>query len=820
MAEAELGRVTGATSADAAGHWAALWTGSAGLLILGLQPILLGAVFTEGRLTFDELAIAATLEIIALGIASAIAAFWKRGVRQQAVVFLLLTAVFDGLTASSTSVSAFILFRLLAGLAEGGLVAIAAEMIARSPVPERSGGLFVILQTVAQCALALLFTLCLLPSYGSPAGFLCLGVICILSLAAVPLLPRAYPPLVHKSGGVGFLNRLSGTALLSIFLFFLFIGAIWAFLEPIGLASGISARDVGLMVTASLAAQVIGASIATGLSGGRLTMTAVTLSILASLGLCVLFLAHPGWTLFAFAVLATGFLWLFVTPFHIGLTVLADDSRSTALLVPAAQLFGAALGPVGASLFIDGENAGAVPVFGATCLLLSLAALFRFRQLLLRRAAAEAAALRDAPAWSNWSGSVKANPQAILTPGTIEALQQAIRSAEGPVRIAGSGHSFTPLVETSGTLLDLSAFSGLTGHDAARHTASFGAQTRLGDLTRLLAGIGQGLPNMGDIDRQAFAGALGTATHGSGLGLGAYHTQLLHMRLVDGQGHLREIRRETDEDLIHATGVTLGMFGALTEVTIQNVPAYRLRRRRRIVPIEEVLSGFEDFMRGHRSAEFYFIPFSGHALLSTIDLTDAAPTERPTEDDEESLAILKALRTGLLRAPFLRRKLIGAALRRVPPEDYVQEWQNGYASDRQTRFNEMEYHLPFEAGATALREIIAMAETRFPEVYFPMEVRAVAPDAFWLSPFYQRETCSIAVHHDAAEDPKAFMLAAEAIFRRHDGRPHWGKMHNLRGADFAALYPRFKDALEVRRDFDPEGRFLSPYMRDLLGVSP
>lgn len=421
--------------------------------------------------------------------------------------------------------------------------------------------------------------------------------------------------------------------------------------------------------------------------------------------------------------------------------------------------------------------------------------------------------------WTNWSGSVTANPQSIARPGSMEELAHTVRSAPGPIRMAGSGHSFTPLVQSSGTILDMSAWHGLIRHDNETMQATIGAQTKLAELTPLLRSIGQGLPNMGDIDSQAFAGALGTATHGSGLTLGAYHTQLLEVKLVDGRGTLRTISREADLDLLHATGVTLGAFGALTEVTIQNIPTYNLRRRRWIVPLEEILAGFDAFMEGHRSAEFYFIPFSGHVLLCTCDLSTDMPTARPTEDDEGSLATLKRLRTLIGWAPWLRRKLIGSALKGLPPEDYVQEWQNVYTSDRRTKFNEMEYHLPFEAGAAALKEIIDMAESRFPEVYFPMEVRCVAPDEFWLSPFYRRKTCSIAVHHDAAEDPAAFMRAAEAIFRKYDGRPHWGKMHNLTGADFAAMYPRFSDAMEIRRDFDPDGRFVSPYLAGLLGLS-
>ncbi len=131
----------------------------------------------------------------------------------------------------------------------------------------------------------------------------------------------------------------------------------------------------------------------------------------------------------------------------------------------------------------------------------------------------------------------------------------------------------------------------------------------------------------------------------------------------------------------------------------------------------------------------------------------------------------------------------------------------------------MEYHLPVEEGPKALAEIIRVTERHFPDVFFPMEVRTVAADQFWLSPFYRRQTCSIAVHHDAPRDPKPFFDAIEPIFRKHGGRPHWGKMHSLTAPDLAALYPRFKDAMELRRDIDPDNRFVTPYMARLIGVA-
>ncbi|MDX8526242.1 D-arabinono-1,4-lactone oxidase [Mesorhizobium sp. MSK_1335] len=423
-----------------------------------------------------------------------------------------------------------------------------------------------------------------------------------------------------------------------------------------------------------------------------------------------------------------------------------------------------------------------------------------------------------ANAWSNWSGFVTASPKVIATPADAGELAELVHSAPGPLRVAGAGHSFTPLVQSDGTIVSMEKIAGLVSHDAENSGARVRAGTRLGDLMRILQNIGQGLPNMGDIDRQAIGGALGTATHGSGPTLGAYHTQLEAVQFVDGQGKLREFSRASGQDMIHATGVALGAFGILTEVAMNNVATYRLRRRKWVLPIADMLQNFETMMAAHRSAEFYYIPFSGYAQFIASDFSDAAPTPRPTEDDEEGLATLRKLRTVLRWLPSLRRALIRGAVKKVPSEDYVQDWLNVYASDRRTKFNEMEYHLPYEEGPKVLAEIIALTERHFPEVYFPIEVRSVAPDEFWLSPFYKRLTCSIAIHHDAASDPLPFMRAAEPIFRKYGGRPHWGKMHSLKAADFKKLYPRWDDAMAVRREIDPENRFVSLYMAGLFGI--
>ena len=115
-----------------------------------------------------------------------------------------------------------------------------------------------------------------------------------------------------------------------------------------------------------------------------------------------------------------------------------------------------------------------------------------------------------------------------------------------------------------------------------------------------------------------------------------------------------------------------------------------------------------------------------------------------------------------------------------------------------------------------LREVIDAIERHRSDVFFPIEVRSIAADDAWLSTFHGRESGSIAVHAYYKDDYTFFYTLIEPILRRHGGRPHWGKLNSLKYDDFAALYPRWKDAMAVRDDLDPEGKLINPYLLRVL----
>ena len=84
------------------------------------------------------------------------------------------------------------------------------------------------------------------------------------------------------------------------------------------------------------------------------------------------------------------------------------------------------------------------------------------------------------------------------------------------------------------------------------------------------------------------------------------------------------------------------------------------------------------------------------------------------------------------------------------------------------------------------------------------------------SPAQGRETVTISIHQAAERSSHAFFADAEAIFRNHHGRPHWGKCHSFRARDLRDRYPHWEAFQSVRARVDPGERFLNDYLRTLM----
>ncbi|HXV01537.1 MAG TPA: D-arabinono-1,4-lactone oxidase [Caulobacteraceae bacterium] len=419
------------------------------------------------------------------------------------------------------------------------------------------------------------------------------------------------------------------------------------------------------------------------------------------------------------------------------------------------------------------------------------------------------------PQWRNWSGSVMASPERIERPRTEAELARLVAGARR-VRVAGTGHSFMPLCETDGLLLSLAELAGPIEVAADRQSAWVPAGMSIGALTHALWEEGLSLANQGDIDKQAIAGALATATHGTGRTLGALSTFARGFRLVLTDGSVVECDAEREKNLFEAQRVSLGALGVMSRVKLAVVPAYRLKETLRRVPLSDILNRWDELAAHHRHVEFFVFPYADEALLKILEPVESGDDPPPSGADNlvmgaacETARLVPALAPGLQR---LMMKAIGGSTRSAPAYRI-------FPSERATRFEEMEYEIPAANGAAALRAAIGEVRQRRLPITFPFEYRAVAGDDIWLSPMSAGECVSISFHQYARMPWREAFAAIEPVFAAHGGRPHWAKRHSLVSDDVLRLYSNAGRWGEVRKRVDPEGKFLNAHLRKLLEFS-
>jgi len=344
---------------------AALVLGCAALLMLGVQPLVLGALVHAERLSVHQLAQAATVEMLALGLVSGgLAALVRhRNLALWGMVGALLL-IASNLGCLAAQGLGFVALRGLAGAAGGILVWMAVGLITRSPSALRLSAVFLGAQALTQAALAAIIPV-VEPALGANAGCALLAASGVLTFACVLAIPRNLPDLPARSEGSGRLNGPGLLGLVGTFLLMAGIVGVWVFVEQLGAQRGISPATVSFAVAASLATQVAGAAFIAWI-GPKISAAAGLVVVCLGYVISLAILAWGrGDAAFLAGALLFGFLWTVSLPLFVPLLIGVDSSRRTAMLLPGAQLLGGAAGPQVTGLLVTSTSVQPVLGLGA-----------------------------------------------------------------------------------------------------------------------------------------------------------------------------------------------------------------------------------------------------------------------------------------------------------------------------------------------------------------------------------------------------------------------------------------------------------------------
>ena len=412
----------------------------------------------------------------------------------------------------------------------------------------------------------------------------------------------------------------------------------------------------------------------------------------------------------------------------------------------------------------------------------------------------------DRPMFTNWAGNESCRPQQIAYPRTEEEVGEIITSAARralPVRVVGAGHSFSAICLTEGVLISLDQMSGILRTDPAAKRVTVRSGTRIREFGDPLWQVGLCLKNQGDIDSQHIAGAISTSTHGSGIRQQSFSGNARRFRVVLPSGEAIDVT-DDDPELLAAMQVSLGLLGVITEVELEVRDAFALAERIEFWPLEEILSRWDTEMSSRRHFSLFWMPAADspdRLFMEYPDGLDMTDWSRVKLYDEMPASSLDDGTTppeqGRLDRPY----------RIYPDPDFQGE----------IVMRELEYMVPFDRGKEAFLALRDLVLEKYPDNKYPIEIRSIAADTAYLSPFYQRDSISVSICGHKYLNYREFLADVARTLDPFDPRPHWGKIHYMDKQLLQAAFPEYGRFESIRKRLDPSGAFLGPYLSSLFG---
>ena len=407
---------------------------------------------------------------------------------------------------------------------------------------------------------------------------------------------------------------------------------------------------------------------------------------------------------------------------------------------------------------------------------------------------------------TNWSKNYSYRAATLHEPASLDELRALVATAPR-LHALGSRHCFNDIAD-SAALVTLDGLPTLIEIDGERRTVRVGGGTRYGTLAARLHAAGWAVHNLASLPHISVAGAIATATHGSGDRLQNLSAAVAGLQMVTSDGSVVELTRG-DEDL-HGAVVHLGALGVVTEVTLDIEPTYDVVQEVSTgLPWDAALAHLDEITSSADSVSL-FTDWRGPAVGQVWRKTRAAAT-RPVD-------------------------LFGAvpATRQVHPLDGVDPVSTteqlgvpGAWHERLPHFRmaftpskgdelQSEYLVARADAVAALEAVRALSDVVSPLLLIS-EVRTVAADDLWLSTAYQRE--SVAIHftwRQVQAEVEAVLPRLEEALVPFAARPHWGKLFSasVAGAPdrLSEIYPRLTDFQALAERLDPRHAFRNDFL--------
>ncbi|ROS73381.1 FAD-binding protein [Cellulomonas sp. PhB143] len=430
---------------------------------------------------------------------------------------------------------------------------------------------------------------------------------------------------------------------------------------------------------------------------------------------------------------------------------------------------------------------------------------------------------------SNWARNLTYSSSRVVRPTTLDELAETVTSSPR-VRPLGTRHSFNRVADTDGVHVVVDALDDgrpAVEVDVARGTASIAAGARYGEASQALQEQGVALGAMASLPHISVAGAVATATHGSGDTTRNLAAAVRGLELVTADGAVRTLARG-DTDFAGAV-VGLGALGIVTRLELDVVPTYDVR--------QDVYLGLGWDVVAEQLDEITASATSVSLFTGWGDGVDQVWRKTAVRPGSDAVAF---------PAAYLGAAAATRAMHPLPGVDAAacteQLGVAGPWNERLPHFRlaftpsngeelQSEYLVPRRHAVEAMAALRKIADVVRPLLQIT-EIRTIAADDLWMSTAFVEGVAAgeqpdpragfVGFHFTwlpRQREVEAVLPAIESALAPFGARPHWGKLFTdgpAELADVAGRYPRFADFAALVERYDPAGRFRGGIVDTLL----
>jgi xylitol oxidase len=415
----------------------------------------------------------------------------------------------------------------------------------------------------------------------------------------------------------------------------------------------------------------------------------------------------------------------------------------------------------------------------------------------------------------NWAGNLEYSTNKVDYARSTEEVQQLVKQYN-KMKVLGTRHCFNTIADSKDNFISSREMNKVVSLDKTARTVTIEGGMKYGELCPWLDERGFALHNLASLPHISVAGAITTATHGSGVQNGNLSTQVAALEIVTADGNVVNLSKQ-DGDMFFAAVVGLGAIGVITRVTLNVLPAFRMRQHVYTkLPLSQVKEHFNEIMSSAYSVSL-FTDWQSESinevwLKSLVDDTSNAAAQNnffgalPARENVHPIIELSAENcTEQMGVP-------GAWYERLP------HFKMGFTPSSGKEL-QAEYFVPHDQAVEAINAVQKMGKEIGPHLFIS-EIRAIHEDNFWMSPCYQQS--SVTIHFTWKQEWDAVMKLLPRIEKElepFNARPHWGKLFTMTPSMLAKRYTRMEDFKKVVAQFDPRGKFRNQFLeRNLYGI--